>query len=149
MRISQNGLDLIKHFEGMEPKAYRCPAGVLTIGYGSTGKHVKPGMTITEAEAEALLRKDVGRFEDAVGKLVRVKLDQDEFDALVSFAFNLGAGNLAESTLLKKLNAADFGGAYKEFGKWTKAAGKTLPGLVKRRAAEAALFAGDDWRKAL
>lgn len=146
MRISQNGLSLIKHFEGLELKAYRCPAGVLTIGYGSTGKHVKPGMVITEDEAEALLRKDVGPFEDAIGKLVRVKLDQDEFDALVAFSYNIGAGAFAESTLLKKLNAGDFGGAYKEFARWNKAKGKVLKGLTKRRAAEAALFAGDDWR---
>lgn len=146
MRTSQNGLDLIKHFEGFRAKAYICPAGVLTIGFGSTGKHVKPGMTITEDEAETLLRKDVGRFEDAVNKLVRVKLDQDEFDALVAFSYNIGAGAFAESTLLKKLNAGDFGGAYKEFARWNKAGGRVLKGLVRRRAAEAALFAGDDWR---
>lgn len=146
MRISQNGLDLITAFEGLRLSMYKCSAGVDTIGYGSTGKHVKPGLTITEDEAEALLRKDVGRFEDAVGKLVRVKLDQDEFDALVAFSYNIGAGAFAESTLLKKLNAGDFGGAYKEFARWNKAGGKVLKGLVRRRAAEAALFAGDDWR---
>lgn len=146
MKTSPNGLDLIKHFEGCSLVTYKCPAGVWTIGVGSTGPHVKAGMTITQAQADALLAKDMRKFEDGVDKLVRVELDQDEFDACVAFAFNVGLGAFAESTLLKKLNAGDVDGAYKEFGRWNKANGKVLAGLTRRRKAEAALFAGDDWR---
>lgn len=146
MNISENGLALVKHFEGCKLSAYVCPAGVLTIGYGSTGPHVRAGQTITQAQADALLAKDMERFEAGVMKLVKVALDQDEFDALCSFAFNLGLGALSGSTLLKKLNLKDCAGAAAEFRRWDKAGSKILPGLTRRRAAETALFTSHDWR---
>ena len=148
MRISETGLDLIKHFEGLRLNAYKCPAGVWTIGYGSTGSHVTPDLKITEEEAERLLRHDLGRFEHGVEELVKVDLAQDEFDALVSFAFNLGLGALEQSTLLRLLNQSKRMEAAAQFARWDKAGGKPLPGLTKRRRAEAALFRGDDWRTA-
>lgn len=140
MKTSTKGLALIQVAEGFRPNAYICPAGVLTIGYGHTGSDVTPGMVITEAQALALLRKDVASFEAAVSALVRVPLTQGQFDALVSFAFNLGAGALKASTLLRLLNGGDYAGAAAQFARWTKGGGKILPGLVKRRAAEARLF---------
>lgn len=139
MKISQRGLDLIKKFEGLRLTAYRCPAGVLTVGYGSTGPHVKQGMVITEDEAEALLRKDVARFEDGVNHIVG-PCTQGQFDALVSFAFNLGLGALMSSTLLKRHKAGDFAGAAAQFARWVNAGGRRLPGLVSRRKAEAELY---------
>ncbi len=141
MHTSQKGLDLIKSFEGLRLSAYKCPAGVWTIGYGTTAG-VKPGQTITKERAEELLREDVKRFEDQVMRLVKVRLTQGQFDALVSFTYNLGAANLGNSTLLRLLNAGDYKGAAAQFDRWTKAGGKELPGLVKRRAAERALFEG-------
>lgn len=140
MKISKKGLDLIKEYEGLELKAYKDSVGVLTIGYGSTGSHVKPGMTITAQEAEALLLKDVERFEKGVAAAVKVPLNQNQFDALVSFSFNLGLGSLQKSTLLRKLNAGDYAGAQAEFKRWNKAGGVVLRGLVRRRASEALLF---------
>src|SRR5205823_1138361 len=107
---------------------------------GSTGPHVKVGMTITAEQAEDLFTKDLGRFEKAVNRMVHVPLSQEQFDALISFAFNLGEANLEKSTLLKMLNAGNYGGAANEFKHWTRSRGKILPGLVRRRAAEAALF---------
>lgn len=148
MKISDNGLDLIRAFEGLRLTAYKCPAGVWTIGYGSTGPHVKEGLTITEGWADALLRKDVERFEEGVEALVKADIGQNEFDALVAFSFNVGLGNLGQSTLLRLLNQSDYMGAAAQFGKWVYAGKKVLPGLVRRRQAEAALFRGDDWRSA-
>jgi lysozyme len=143
MKISSTGLDLIKHFEGFEPKAYLCPAGILTIGYGSTGKHVTRGQTITQVEATSLLAKDVVRFENAVNKL-GVPLTQNQFDALVAFVYNVGEGNFNASTLVKRLKAGDMTGAAAQFAVWNKARVKgvliVLKGLTTRRAAEAALF---------
>lgn len=139
MKISQRGLDLIKRFEGLKLTAYRCPAGVLTVGYGSTGPHVKQGMVITEAEAEALLRKDVARFEDGVNHIVG-PCTQGQFDALCSFAFNLGLGALMSSTLLKRHKAGDFARAADQFLRWNRGGGRVLPGLTKRRAAERQLY---------
>lgn len=142
--LSDAGLDHIKRSEGLRIKAYPDPASggdPWTIGYGSTGPDVKPGLVITEAQAEERLRRDVVRFEDAVRRLAP-STTQGQFDALVSFAFNLGAGNLEKSTLLRKHNAGDFAGAADEFGKWTLAAGKQMPGLVRRRADEAAIYRG-------
>lgn len=140
MKISQKGLNLIKSFEGLELKAYKDSVGVVTIGYGSTGTHVSMGQTLTVQQAEDLLRKDVSRFEEGVGKLVKVTINQNQFDALVSFSFNLGLGNLSSSTLLKKLNAGDYQGASLEFERWNKAGGKVLNGLTRRRLAEKELF---------
>lgn len=140
MQISRKGLELIKRHEGLRLKAYLCPAQVWTVGYGSTGPHVKPGLVITEPEADILLRKDVARFEDGVNRAVKVDLTQGQFDALVSFAFNCGIGALQKSTLLKKLNAGRYGDVPAELMKWTKGGGRELPGLVKRRRDEAALW---------
>lgn len=139
MKISQAGIDLIKRFEGCRLHAYLDSVGVPTIGYGST-EGVTMGDSITQAEAETLLLEDLQRFERCVTELVTVPIDQSAFDALVSFAFNLGCGNLKGSTLLKLVNAGDFAAASKEFGKWSHAGGKVLPGLVARRQAESDLF---------
>ncbi|WP_312723966.1 lysozyme [Stutzerimonas kunmingensis] len=142
MHISETGLALIRQFEGLRLRAYRCPAGIATIGYGSTAG-VQMGQTITAERAEELLREDVRQFEAAVSRLVKVPLTQGQYDALVSFAFNLGAKALGDSTLLRLLNAGDYAGAGGQFGRWVYASGKKLSGLVKRRAAERALFEGD------
>ena len=139
LSLSAQGLDLVKRFEGLRLGAYQDAAGVWTIGYGHTG-NVHPGQRITEAHAEQLLRKDVAWAEDAVRKNVDVPLSQGQFDALVSFTFNLGAGALQRSTLLQKLNAGDYAGAQAEFGRFVHAGGRVLPGLVRRRADEAELF---------
>jgi len=139
MHISNNGLDLIRRFEGLRLRAYLCPGGVWTIGYGHTGPDVKPGLRISSEEADALLRGDVARFGAGVSAIAGA-CTQGQHDALVSFAFNLGLGALMSSTLLKKHRAADRGGAAAEFGRWTHARGRVLPGLVRRRAAEAALY---------
>lgn len=141
MRTSKNGLALIRQAEGLRLRAYKCPAGVWTIGFGTTAG-VKEGQVITKERAEELLRDDVKRFEDQVLRLVKVPLTQGQLDALVSFTYNLGAANLGNSTLLRLLNAGDYKGAAAQFDRWTKAGGKELPGLVKRRAAERALFEG-------
>lgn len=139
--INGSGLALIKRSEGLELKAYRDPVGILTIGYGSTGDHVKPGMVITEAQAEELLKKDLARFEKAVAELCPIATD-NQFSALVSLAFNVGEGEggLKTSTLRRKHNEGDYVGAANEFARWRFAGGRELPGLVKRRAAEAALY---------
>lgn len=140
MDISNAALDLIKHFEGCRLTSYQCPAGVWTLGYGSTGPNVHPNMSITQAHADELLRQDVDKFARAVNGMLEVPVNTGQFDALVSFAFNLGSGNLRGSTLLKLVNAKRFDAAAGEFGKWINANGKPLEGLRKRRAAEAELF---------
>lgn len=140
MTISDAGIDLIKRFEGCRLTAYYCPARVLTIGYGHTGQDVKPGMTITQQQADALLRRDLQRFERAVSESVKYPLTQPMYDALVSFAFNCGTAALKTSTLLRLLNQGDVQGAAAQFDRWTKGGGKVLPGLVRRRAAEKAMF---------
>jgi lysozyme len=138
MKISQKGIDLIKHFEGVKLNAYQDTVGVWTIGYGHT-KGVHAGMTITGSEAENLLEQDLETFEAGVSNLVKVPINQDQYDALVSFAFNLGLGTLAGSTLLHKLNLKDYQGAAEEFGKWVHPGHQVLPGLVSRRKAEEGL----------
>lgn len=139
MKISQKGIEVIKKFEGCKLEAYKCPAGVWTIGYGTT-KGVSAGMKITKEKAEELLKVDVEKFEKSVLKLVKVDLNQSQFDALVSFAYNLGEGNLSSSTLLKMLNNKDYYGASQEFIRWNKAGGKVLNGLIRRRETERNLF---------
>jgi len=137
------GIELIKSFEGLKLNAYICPAGVPTIGYGTTrvnGQPVQMGSVITESQASGYLKSDLQQFESAVNAAVKVPLTQNQFDALVSFTYNLGAGNLRSSTLLKKLNASDYAGAADEFPKWNKAGGKELAGLTRRRNAERDLF---------
>lgn len=141
-RMSDNGLKLITESEGLELKAYPDPGTggePWTIGYGHT-KNVCKGMTCTKEEALKWLRQDVSWAEDAVNELVYVPLTQNQFDALVDFIFNVGRTNFANSTLLRKLNKADYVGAAAEFQRWNKAAGKVLPGLTKRRQKEAQLF---------
>ena len=138
--ISPAGLNLIKDFEGLRLGTYKCASGIDTIGYGSTGSHVKPGMQITQSEADALLAKDLVRFEQAVDSAVKVPINQSQFDALVSFAFNCGVGALQESTLLRLLNQRDYIGAAAQFDRWVKGPDGPLPGLVRRRDAEEALF---------
>jgi lysozyme len=141
--ISQNGIKLIKKYEGLRLNAYKDPAGILTIGYGHT-KTVKPGMTINDEMAGLLLKIDLMDAENAVRYLVDIELSQNQFDALVSFVFNVGRRNFERSTLLKRLNENKILEAGEEFMKWTKARQpgglKELPGLVKRRAEEKALF---------
>lgn len=132
--------EIIKQSEGLRLEAYLCPAGVLTIGYGHTGSDVKEGSRVSREEAENLLTRDLERFEKDILKMVKVELTQNQFDALVSFTYNVGSGALKGSTLLKKLNAGSYIEAADEFLKWTKAGGKELPGLVKRRRTERALF---------
>lgn len=145
MKISQDGINLIKHYEGLRTKAYLDSVGVATIGYGHT-KGVKLGMIITETKAEELLKQDLEYFENKVLDLVKVNLLQNQFDALVSFVFNVGEGNLKKSTLLKKLNntiyfrTEELVSIADEFLKWNKAGGKVLPGLTKRRIAERMMF---------
>lgn len=136
MRISEKGITLIKEFEGCSLTAYPDPGtggDPWTIGYGWThsvdGKPVKPGMMIDEATAERLLNTGLVGYENDVSRLVKVKLTQGQFDALVSFAYNLGARTLSSSTLLRKLNAGDYAGAADEFLRWNKAGGKVLNGL--------------------
>lgn len=139
MNISDKGIDLIKGFEGCRLVAYQDSVGVWTIGYGST-TNVAPGDKISAAEAEQRLREDLRHAENCVNSLVAVPLTQGEFDALVSFAFNVGCGNLRKSTLLRLLNQHDYDGASMEFKKWDKAGGQVLEGLSKRRLAEAERF---------
>lgn len=142
MKTSQQGINLIKSFEGFSSKAYRCPAGVLTIGYGHTG-NVNEGDEITEQEAEGLLRSDLSKFERDIESCVRVPLKQHQFDALVSFVYNVGIGNFQDSTMFIKINRnPDDASIADEFYKWKYAAGRFLPGLVERRKKEAELYLG-------
>ncbi|MGC6061442.1 lysozyme [Enterobacter kobei] len=151
MRISEKGIALIKHFESCRLVAYPDPGtgnAPWTIGWGHTGPDVTPGLMWTQAQADHTLLLDLKQFERDVLFLVKVPLTQAQFDALVSFTFNVGsdidkdtlAEGLGDSTLLKKINASDYVGASREFLKWNKAGKKVLPGLTRRRNAEMALF---------
>ncbi|WP_431614191.1 lysozyme [Enterobacter hormaechei] len=144
MQTSDKGIALIKQFEGCKLTAYQDSVGVWTIGYGWTqpvdGKPIRAGMTIKQETAERLLKTGLVSYESDVSRLVKVGLNQDQFDALVSFTYNLGARSLSTSTLLRKLNAGDYAGAADEFLRWNKAGGKVLNGLTRRREAERALF---------
>ena len=144
MQTSEKGIALIKEFEGCKLTAYRDSVGVWTIGYGWTqpvdGKPIRAGMTIKQETAERLLKTGLVSYESDVSRLVKVGLSQGQFDALVSFTYNLGARSLSTSTLLRKLNAGDYAGAADEFMRWNKASGKVLNGLTRRREAERALF---------
>lgn len=147
--INAKGLQLLKAFEGCELRAYLCPAGVWTIGYGSTGSHVYPGQSITRNEAEALLKQDLIRFERSVSDAVRVPVNEDQFSALVSFTYNVGEGAFEGSSLLRLLNQRDYQGAAAQFSRWVNGGGGALPGLVRRRNAERALFLGGDYSQYL
>ena len=158
MKISQDGINLIKYFEGCPMKdgmviSYRCPANKPTIGFGSLklkdGSPVQDGMTITKQEAEELLTHELKEFEDYVNQMVEVALNQNQFDALVSWVFNLGPTNLKNSTMLKFLNSThvDWADIPYQIQRWNKVNGVPNEGLKKRRKAEALLFTGQEWGK--
>jgi len=147
MKLSDQAIRLIARSEGFSSTPYRCPAGVPTIGYGSTfyadGRRVEmDDLPITEPDALALLRGEAEKCADQIAKTTRVTLSQGQLDALTSFAYNLGYGNLIASTLWRKFNAGNFAGAAEEFDRWIHGGGKILPGLITRRAAEKAMFEG-------
>lgn len=135
------GMALTRSFEGLRLEAYLDQRGVWTVGYGHTGPEVHAGLTITEAETEAFLASDIAGAVAVVNRLVTREISQNQFDALVDFAFNLGPASLARSTLLREVNAGDFVAAAKEFLLWDHVDGRVVPGLLRRRQAEAELFA--------
>ena len=145
MKISSRGLELIKEFEGFSSKAYLCPAKIPTIGWGNTfwedGRKVKMGEQISKEKALELLEYVVNKdFSQKIYPLIKVEVSQNQFDSMVSLAYNIGVGAFSESTLLKKVNANDFKGAGDEFLKWNKSGGKPLLGLTRRRERERELF---------
>jgi lysozyme len=137
---SDTGLALTKSFEGLHLEAYRDCGGVWTIGFGHTGNDVSEGEVICESEAEALLLADLEEAVACVNGAVQGSISQGQFDAMVDFCFNAGRGNFAQSTLLRKVNSGDFAGAVAQFALWVHAGGEVIPGLVRRREAEAELF---------
>lgn len=141
--VNEAGVRLVQEFEGCRLDAYRCPAGVPTIGYGATGPDIRMGMVWTQEQADARLVEDLARFADGVERLVEVDLSDNQFAAIVSFAFNVGLGAFRDSTLLRKLNAGDYLGAADQLPRWNKGGGRVLPGLTRRRAAERDLFLSD------
>ena len=145
LTISDEGISLIKRYEGYKTTPYRCPAGLYTVGYGhliGNGLQLPDewNRTFSLGEIDELLRTDLARFERGVLRYCTVYITQSQFDATVSFSFNLGLGVLQRSTLRQKLNRGDYDGASKEFLKYTRAGGKVLKGLVRRRQAEYNLF---------
>jgi lysozyme len=144
LSCSPRGRALIEKFEGLRLTAYQDMVGVWTIGYGHTGPDVKAGLTITQQQAEQLLINDLARFNNGVNALVTVKINQNQFDALISFSYNLGLGSLQQSTLLRLLNAGNFQAAADQFPRWDRAGGKEVAGLLARRNAERALFLTPD-----
>lgn len=142
-KTSERGKDLIKEFEGFRATAYLCPAGVWTVGYGTTrinGNKVQPNTRITTEEADVFLEQDLKQFEDVVNNRVIVQLTQNQFDALVSFVYNVGVGAFQKSTLLKKLNVGEYDSAAEQFLRWDKVGGQKVTGLTRRRKAEQELF---------
>lgn len=146
MKISSTGVDLIKHFESCKLTAYQDSVGIWTIGWGHTGS-VKKGDIWTQGEADNILLNDLDKFEGYVNQYVKVPLTQNQFDALVSWTFNLGPGNLKSSTMLTKLNEKKYDEVPSQMKRWNKAGGKVLRGLERRRNAEAAMFSGEDWKE--
>ena len=144
MKISPEGIALIKKFEGCELNSYQCSANVWTIGYGHT-KEVEENNSCSLEEAEEILVADLEEFEEWVEKLVTVEMAQNEFDALVAWTFNLGPTNLRTSTLLERLNDRKFEDVPSEMKRWNRAGGVVVDGLVRRREAEALLFKGEAW----
>lgn len=144
MQINDEGLALIKQAEGLRLTAYKDPVGVLTIGYGHTSAagapEVKPGMKISQELAETILKTDLQKYEKAVDDAITVELTENEFSACVSLCYNIGPGNFAKSSVVRFINQGRMADAADAFLLWNRAGGKILPGLVKRRAAEAALF---------
>jgi lysozyme len=135
--VSQHGIDLIKRFEGFKPMAYRDVGGVWTVGYGHTGPDVTEGLIITQQMAEVLLAADLRRFEICVENALHRDVNQEQFDALVSFAFNVGCGAFQKSTMLRHINAGDHDSAVAEFERWNKVGEREIEGLTRRRRAEA------------
>ena len=146
MNISGEGISLIKKFEGCELESYQDAVGVWTIGYGHT-KDVKEGMTISKEQADTMLLNELDEYCEHVEKAVVVKLEQCQFDALVSWTFNLGPTNLAASTLLKVLNKGEYDEVPAQIKRWNKAGGKVLQGLIRRREAEALHFQDKQWHE--
>ena len=144
LTYSAKGLALTEQFEGCRLTAYQDQVGVWTIGYGHTGADVTAGLTITGAQAQALLSQDVSSAAACVNNAVAVKLTQEEFDAMVDFVFNLGAEAFRGSTMLRDLNAGDFTAAASQFDLWDRAGGAVVAGLLRRRQAEADLFNSGD-----
>jgi lysozyme len=147
MQVSANGIALTKSFESCRLAAYPDPGSggqPWTCGWGSTGPDVHQGTVWTQAQADARLAEDLACAAQAVNGLARVVLTQNQFDALCDFTYNVGAGNFRSSTLLRLLNAGDIQGAADQFGKWIVAGSQIMPGLVRRRAAERALFLKPD-----
>ena len=144
MNISQEGISLIKKFEGCELEAYKCAAGVWTIGYGHT-KDVKEGDSILKEDAESMLMHELQEYCNYVDIAVKVDLKQNEFDALVSWTYNLGPTNLNSSTMLRVLNEGKHDEVPAQMKRWNKASGQVKQGLVRRREAEALMFEGKDW----
>lgn len=143
MEASNNCYDLIEKFEGLYLHEYLCPAGVPTIGYGTTRIDSKPiptGLTITQEQADYYLQLDVDKTANEVNNLIQVQVSQNQFDALVSLAYNIGTTALKNSTLLRLLNSGNSSAAADQFLRWNKAAGHELPGLTRRRKAERELF---------
>ncbi|MGB3767853.1 MAG: lysozyme [Phormidesmis sp.] len=147
-RTNSNGLKLIKSFEGLRLRAYQDAVGIWTIGYGTT-RGVRPGMTISEAEAELFLQQDLVRFEQAINDSLKVPVNDNQFSALSCFTYNVGPGAFRSSTLLKMLNQQDVYGAADQFPRWNKAGGRPLAGLTRRRKAERHLFLGQDFHQFL
>jgi lysozyme len=139
---SDKGLALTKSYEGLYLAAYQDCAGVWTIGYGHTGPALSKGTTISESEAETLLRADLAEAVACVNRAVKAALSQGQSDAMVDFCFNAGRGNFLQSTLLRKVNTGDVAGAASQFGLWVHAGGEVVAGLVRRRKAEAEMFSG-------
>ena len=146
MKISEDGLELIKKFEGCETTAYQDSVGVWTIGFGHT-KGVEEGQTCSIEDAESMLADEMDEYEGYINNMVKVELQQHEFDALVAWVYNLGPTNLGESTMLKVLNGGQFDRVPDEMNRWTRAGGEILEGLVRRRQAESLMFQNLDWRQ--
>ena len=145
MQLSKTGIELLKHFEGCELKAYQDSVGVWTIGYGHT-KGIYEGLEITQSEAEKMLIDELPEYEGYITDKIVPRLQQHEFDALVCWVYNLGPTNLSSSTMLKKLNAGEFKEVPFQMKRWDKAGGQPLLGLTRRRNAEALLFKGEQWK---
>lgn len=141
LRINRAGLELIKHFEGFHPTPYRDPVGYWTVGYGHLIKKSESFGRLTEAEAEALLIEDLREVEAMINHYVKVPLNDNQYASLVSLVFNIGAGNFAKSTLLRKLNEGDYAAVPREMKRWARAKNQKLKGLQRRRLAEGELFA--------
>jgi len=139
-QLGPKGTELIQSFEGLSLKPYYCPAGILTVGYGHTGSDIQKGKVYTQADVNAFFKKDIQKFVDCVNNAVKVQINQHQFDAMVSLAYNIGPGAFKNSTLLRVLNEEKYELAAGQFAVWKKGGGKVLPGLVRRRAAEEKLF---------